>query len=42
MHAPKEWYDRLEIENGQIVRVLTAEWYHKNKPEDIYKCLSDV
>lgn len=38
MHTPKEWYDRLEIENGQIVRVLTAEWYHKNHPEDIYTC----
>lgn len=38
MHAPKEWYDRFEIENGQIVRVLTAEWYHKNHPEDIYTC----
>lgn len=38
MHAPKNWYDRLEIENGQIVRILTAEWWHKNHPEDVYTC----
>ena len=38
MHTPKEWEDRLEIENGQIVRVLKAVWYHKNHPEDIYTC----
>lgn len=38
MHAPKNWYDHLEIENGQIVRVLTAEWWHKNHPEDVYSC----
>lgn len=38
MHAPKNWYDRLEIENGQIVRILTAEWWHKNHPEKIYTC----
>ena len=38
MHAPKNWYDRLEIENGQIVRILTAEWWHKNHPEDVYSC----
>jgi len=36
MHAPKNWYDHLEIENGQIVRVLTAEWWHKNHPEDVH------
>ena len=38
MHAPKSWEDRLEIENGQIVRILTAEWWHKNKPEDVFSC----
>ena len=38
MHAPKNWYDRLEIENGQIVRILTAEWWHKNHPEKVYAC----
>ena len=38
MHAPKNWYDHLEIENGQIVRILTAEWWHKNHPEDVYTC----
>ena len=38
MHAPKNWYDHLEIENGQIVRILTAEWWHKNHPEDVYSC----
>lgn len=38
MHAPKSWYDHLEIENGQIVRVLTAEWWHKSHPEKVYSC----
>ena len=38
MHFPKNWYDRFEIENGQIVRILTAEWWHKNHPEKIYTC----
>ena len=38
MHTPKNWYDRLEIENGQIIRILTAEWWHKNHPDVIYSC----
>lgn len=38
MHAPKSWVDHLEIENGQIVRVLTAEWWTKKDPEIVYSC----
>lgn len=38
MHTPKNWYDRLEIENGQIVRILTAEWHHKNHMDEKFYC----
>ncbi len=38
MHNPKGYEDRLEIENGQIVRILRAEWFHKRHPEKVYYC----
>ncbi len=42
MHQPTDWHDRLELEDGQIVRIVWAEWIdkrHNNKfySVDVYK-----
>ena len=42
MHQPTDWHDRIEAENGQIVRIVTAEWKSKHKGSkryvvDVYK-----
>ena len=31
MHQPTDWHDRLEAENGQIVRIVKAYWQSKPK-----------
>ena len=38
MHQPTDWHDRLEAENGQIVRILTAEWQSKHRGSPLYTC----
>ena len=35
MKVPNKWTDRLEIQNGHVVRVLTAEWYEERL--DVYR-----
>ena len=35
MKVPRKWTDRLEIQNGHVVRVLTAEWYEERL--DVYR-----
>lgn len=47
MHFPTDYTDRITIENGKIVRIVTAKWYDKKNSErkntpiwyecDIYK-----
>ena len=36
MHQPTDWHDRIEAENGQIVRIVTAEWKSKHKGSKLY------
>jgi|GEM_PF-4282679 len=36
MHKPSNWYDRIEAENGQIVRIVTAEWVDKRHDYKVY------
>lgn len=36
MHKPSDWYDRIEAENGQIVRIVTAEWVDKRHGYKVY------
>ena len=36
MHQPTDWYDRIEAENGQIVRILRAEWVDKRHGGAVY------
>lgn len=38
MHQPSDYHDRIEAENGQIVRILTAEWVDKRHGNDVYYC----
>ena len=33
MHFPTDYMDRLAIENGKIVRIVTAKWYDKKNSE---------
>lgn len=36
MHQPTDWHDRIEAENGQIVRIVTAEWVDKRHGGAVY------
>lgn len=36
MHQPTDWHDRIEAENGQIVRIVWAEWLDKRHGNEFY------
>lgn len=36
MHHPSDYHDRIEAENGQIVRILNAEWVDKRHGGKVY------
>ena len=36
MHQPTDWHDRIETENGQIVRIVWAEWIDKRHHNEFY------
>ena len=36
MHQPTDWHDRLEAEDGQIVRIVCAEWIDKRHNNEFY------
>ena len=36
MHQPTDWHDRIEAENGQIVRIVWAEWIDKRHHNEFY------
>ena len=38
MHQPTDWHDRLEAENGQIVRIVKAYWQSKHRDCPLYTC----
>lgn len=38
MHQPTDWHDRLEAENGQIVRIVKAEWQSRRRNSKLYTC----
>ena len=41
MHHPTEWHDRIEAEDGAIIRIVNAEWLDKRHGKwysvDVYK-----
>lgn len=36
MHQPSDWYDRIEAEDGAIVRIVRAEWIDKRHGGKVY------
>ena len=36
MHQPSDWYDRIEAEDGAIVRIVRAEWIDKRHGGEVY------